>query len=252
MPNYSELGKEYFSQIEKTRELLENPRSLVLTGFNQTLFDTSSFRVPTMQMALKRMGLSQNIPLLRGNGDRNIMGMSIYLGDGGDSHLFDQANEVLERRQLEMQQLVEGKYDLTEYLTPGALELIRSLRKSGKTAIIATDAADEFVDAFLQKTYVDNQPISPSFSKKKVRGSMKDRANSMKAEVESRSNPLNKIVPTLIIGDNKSDADLAVLTNTQALIVTPDHTERAKIVKSYGVQQNIVMVSSLEEVFNGR
>jgi len=55
---------------------------------------------------------------------------------------------------------------------------------------------------------------------------------------------------SLVIGDNWTDAQMAVNTGSTALIVNPDDDGRSRIIKGFGADKNSSFMGSLKEIFN--
>jgi|GEM_PF-3363628 len=102
MSIYQELGMEHIRQLDSIGELIDNPHAVVVTGFNQTLFDTSSYRLSVLQEAASELGLRCEMALSRGNGLRYNLGLAIYLTQGGDSPMFDGAEQALLEQELSL------------------------------------------------------------------------------------------------------------------------------------------------------
>lgn len=249
MSIYQEMGLEHLRQLDRVAELIDDPQSIVVVGFNQTLFDTSPYRLPLLQEAASELGLTCEMVLSRGNGLRHNLGLAIYISQGGDSPMFDVAEQALLDQEESLQEILDDEQDLSDLMMPGVDSLVRHLRNAGKKAQIATDSRYDFVKAFLQKSIVDGQSVDDVFSSRILSGETSKRASGVAQLQSTRKNQLS-MPRSIVIGDNWTDAELAAGTGSTALIVNPDDTGRTRIIKGFGADKNICIVGSLREVFN--
>jgi phosphoglycolate phosphatase-like HAD superfamily hydrolase len=226
-----EASREYFTRIDAIRDMIAHPSVPLVAGFNQTLFDTSPLRVPTLEALLDQLGIPTRIPapLLRGNGERYVVGAMIYMSDGGDSPLFEQADAAFQERERVLERMVAAPADLSSFLMPGVSDLVRVARASGKHVAVRSGSSEGFVNAFITKSRVDGIPVDDVFVKPP------------EPPVFDRR--------TLYIGDNRSDVDEARTSSATGLIITDDDMMRARLLTSYGADPSITIISSLTEVF---
>jgi phosphoglycolate phosphatase-like HAD superfamily hydrolase len=244
MSNPIELSRLYFEQLSKMREAIEDRDSPIVTGFNQTLFNTEALRFKAFAHMVESLGIEglltdDFLTITRGNGDRYALGQLIYLTEGGDSELFEKAHDAYGNYTQELEEIVESSDDLSGLVVPGVPDLVRSLRGSGKQVLVATDSSAKFVSRIIERAQVDGVPIQD------VVGSV------LSGSVESRGQLIEQTVGSgvLVIGDNFSDVELAARVGGKALITNPNAISRTRIITNFGKRDDVVIVSSLKEIF---
>lgn len=263
--------------LNQIKDMILDPNVSLVYDFDETIAGTSHLQRESYRNAVEEvLNISFEITeefgrtQLRGKTGPEICRILLkHFGNIEDEALVAQAVAL---RKNVLQRLVNAEENLTQYFIPGVDEMVRSLRRTGKKAGIASQSPDGFIHEFLQRATVDGEAIGDVFPKDAVVG--ETTIQGIEAAFSLLNQPLDsslyKPVPfpiylaaarvqqresnhILYIGDHNVDAQCVVgKQNMTGLIVNKDEGKRTELSLMYGEQRNIVIVGSIEEVLNAK